>query len=427
MRIFSNRENRSYSPGLHSQEELFSAFPSHIVTGANMSWNEYNALRNSDIFTALMCLSTDIAKLDIKVKEKGIIKDKDRLENLLNNKPNKLYNGFIFKKIVMLAALLTKHGYVLIERNPSGVPIELFHIPTSRVQLKEYRDKEGYYYEVSNGDSGSMIVDFGDILDFKPYSTNGFDGVSALDSLKDDLDAQTYSKRFFANFFRSGANVGGMLKLHEGRLNREQRDKIRKQFQEDNAGTANSSSVMILDEAMSYQKLEVSTDLLQIIMNNKQSPMAISKAFGLPPSKLGIESPNTSMQDQMNEYLYNTLSSYTKMMTAELNFKLINSKDDYTKEFIFDTTSYRQVNYKEYVETLNTQLQNGGITLDEYRSALGMPNVPDGLGSTHRVDLNHVDLTIADNFQMRDKSVNNQSVENVDKEDTSDKGGVIDE
>lgn len=414
------KENRSYTPGISNPEDIFTAFPSHVVPAGNLSWDEYRALRSSDLFTALSVISSDVAKLDIKIKQKGIIKEKDRLENLLNNRPNEYYNGYTMKFIVTLSSLLTRHGYILVER-ANGQPVALHHLQTSTVQLKDAEDG-GYYYEVNNNGE-TLEVSFNDVIDIKPYSSTGLDGLSILDALKDDLDAQTYSKKFFANFFRNGTQAGSVLKMKRGKLSSEAREKIKQEWLKANAGERNVNTTLVLDETMEFEKLEVDTEILKLITENKSSAISICKIFGLPPHKLGLESPNTSQQDQMNDYLFNTLSSYTKMWTAELNFKLINPKDDNNKEFVFDTTSYRQVNYKEFVETLNTQLDKGAITLDEYREAIGKPALPDGLGSTHRVSLNNIDISLADDFQLREVSTNNQTTKTVSEDAV--KGGEI--
>lgn len=407
------KENRSYTPGISNPEDIFTAFPSHVIPAGNLGWDEYRALRSSDLFTALTVISKDVARLDIKIKQKGIIKEKDRLENLLNNRPNAYYNGYMLKFIVTLSSLLTNHGYILVER-ANGQPVALHHLQTSTVQLKDAEDG-GYYYEVNNNGE-TLEVSFNDVIDIKPYSSTGLDGLSILDALKDDLDAQTYSKKFFANFFRNGTQAGSVLKMKRGKLSSEAREKIKQEWLKANAGERNANTTLVLDETMEFEKLEVDTEILKLITDNKASPTAIAKALGLPPHKLGLESPNTSQQDQMDDYLFNTLSSYTKMWTAELNFKLLNTKDDYTKEFVFDTTAYRQVNWDTFIETLGKELNSGAISLDEYREATGRAPVPDGLGKGHRVDLNHIDLSLSDDFQLRDVTTNNQATKAVSED-----------
>lgn len=409
MGIFYNKkETRSN----YVSTQSFDAFPSHSIPLSALNWDEQRALRSSDIFTAVTTLAKDISKLDIRIQENGVYREKDYLEHLINKKPNNIYNGTQLKFIVMMSALLNGKGYIMIERNPLQQVEALYHIQTSRVQLKE-DDKGDFYYEVNNNGQ-TLEIPYKDMIVIMPYTTDGVNAITALASLQDDINNQQFGKKFFTNFFANGSSAGSVLKLKDGKLSPEARAKVKQKWQESNSGEDSVNSVIVLDETMEFEQLEINTDILDIINKNTASTRAIAKAFGLPLNKLGLELTNTSLQDTLNDYLLNTLGSYMKVWTSELDFKLINDKDKYSKAFVFDTTAFRTIDWQQHVETLNTQLQQGGITLDEYRQGLGLPPIPEGLGSKHRVDLNHIDLGLADDFQLREVSTNNQAVPAVD-------------
>lgn len=411
MGIFYNKkETRSN----YVNTQSFDAFPAQSIPLSALNWDEQRALRSSDIFTAVTTLSKDISKLDIRIQENGVYREKDNLEYLLNKKPNSIYNGTQLKFIVMMSALLNGKGYIMIERNPLEQVNALYHIQTSRVQLKE-DDNGNFYYEVNNNGQ-TLEIPYKDMIVIMPYSTDGVNAITALSSLQADINNQQFGKQFFTNFFANGSSAGSVLKLKDGKLNADDREKVKRKWQEANSGEDKVNSVIVLDETMEFEQLEINTDILDIINKNTASTRAIAKAFGLPLSKLGMESPNTSLQDSLNDYLLNTLGSYMKVWTSELDFKLVNDKDKYTKAFVFDTTAFRTIDWQQHVETLNTQLQQGGITLDEYRQGLGLPPIPEGLGSKHRVDLNHIDLGLADDFQLREVSTNNQATKSISED-----------
>lgn len=417
MGIFYNKETRSNN---YVSTQSFDAFPSHSIPLSALNWDEQRALRSSDIFTAVTTLAKDISKLDIRIQENGVYREKDYLEHLINKKPNNIYNGTQLKFIVMMSALLNGKGYIMIERNPLQQVEALYHIQTSRVQLKE-DDNGDFYYEVNNNGQ-TLEIPYKDMIVIMPYTTDGVNAITALASLQDDINNQQFGKKFFTNFFANGSSAGSVLKLKDGKLSPEARAKVKQKWQESNSGEDSVNSVIVLDETMEFEQLEINTDILDIINKNTASTRAIAKAFGLPLNKLGLELTNTSLQDTLNDYLLNTLGSYMKVWTSELDFKLINDKDKYSKSFVFDTTAFRTIDWQQHVETLNTQLEKGGITLDEYRQGLGLPPIPGGLGSKHRVDLNHIDLGLADDFQLREVSTNNQAVPAVDD---AVKGGEI--
>ena len=63
--------------------------------------------------------------MPIRVTVNGQINYSDRIVNLLNTRPNPMYNGYIFKLVVFVSALLTSHGYIEITRDKTGEPMNL--------------------------------------------------------------------------------------------------------------------------------------------------------------------------------------------------------------------------------------------------------------------------------------------------------------
>ena len=410
-----------------SDDALLSAFPTQSIPISLLGYNEYKALRNSDLWTAVTLLSRDIAKLDIRVKENGVYKDKDRLEMMLNKTPNSYMNGYMLKYVVMMNALLTGHGYIHIERK-AGQASELTHLATSRVQLKTDR-KGQYYYEVSQ-DNQSIDVEYKDIIDIKPFTLDGISALRVLDAIEDDMDTQRFTKNFFTKFFANGGQNSGLLKVKDGKLNQEARNKLRDEFVKANAGEDNAGKVLVLDSTLDYEQLEIDSSLLEVINKNQTPTRAIAKAFQIPLSKFGVELSNTSLKDVNNDYLTNCLGGYMKTWEAELDYKLISTKDNYNKEFKFDSSSFRKIDWDAFIETLNTQLEKGAITHDEYRYEIGREPYPDDVGAIPRFDLNHISAIVADDYQLRKTSTNNQAP-NPDNEelpnDDALKGGDISE
>src|SRR5690606_21296691 len=309
-------------------------------------------------------IASDLAKMRLQVVEDGFRSGAEPLENLLNVRPNPAYNSYIFKLTVFANALLTKHGYVEIVRDNRDKPIELYHLKTSEVELKQREDNSLYFVHTkkdSNGTEKKRDLRFEDVLDFRMYSLNGTDGLSILDSLGEDLDAQKYSKKFFSNFFRNGTQSGGLLKLKDAKLSKEARDKIRDEWQRANTGEAAAGKVLVLDETMDYSQLEVDTDILKLITNNNYGTSQIAKVFGILLHRFGIETMNMSLEQSNLDYLHNTLSTYMEAIVAELNFKMIPRSEDGVRSFRFDTESFKAVDSETLVKNLATQIDKGFI------------------------------------------------------------------
>ncbi|MDK3656258.1 phage portal protein [Staphylococcus pseudintermedius] len=408
MGIFYETRNKEYV-NTQPNDSILSAFPTHTIPLSALSYNEHKALLNSSVWTAVNLISRDISKMDIRIKQKGIFKEGDRLEYLLNKNPNPYMNSYMFKYAVMMNALLTGHGYIKIERT-AGQVTELYHIKTSHIQLKE--DESGYYYEINTANNETITASFDEIIDIKPFTTDGINALKVLDALNDDLNTQKFTKGFFNKFFANGGQNSGILRALDGTLSYEAREKMREEFQRANSGSDNAGKILVLDSSIEYEQLEIQTDLLDVITKNKAPDIAIAKALNIPLSKFALEQPNTSLKDSNADYLNSCLHGYIKTWEAELNFKLINDKDKYKKEFAFDTSSFRKIDWESYKESLRADLEKGAITLNEYRKEIGLEPYKD-YGDVPRFDLNHVSATIADDYSMRKISTNNQSLEAI--------------
>lgn len=381
--------NRGYPHNEEEAEYLLSTLPGFNGIGHHEYTHE-QALANSDIFTAVMMIASDLAKMDILVKENNIHDPNHPVEMLLNKKPNQFYDGYTFKLIVFANALLTKHGYVEIVRNNKGQAIELYHLKTSEVELKQKNNRLYYLHK------NKRRINYADVIDYKPYSLDGIDGLSMLSSLTPDLEMQKHSKMFFANYFKHGTQAGGLLKLKNGQLSKEAREKLRDEFQKANSGADNAGKVLVLDETMDFKKFEIDTEILKLINTSQHSTAQVAKVFGIPLHKFGIETTNLSLKDSMADYLQSTLSTYMKGITSAFEFKLFARS---SRNLQFDTETYRKVDWAAYTETVSKQYNDGAITLNEYRRKIGEPPVEGEYGDKHRVSLNLVNADLVDEYQ----------------------------
>lgn len=377
----------------HSEEEmeaLISTLPGFVGIGHH-ELTSVEALRNSDVFTAIMMIASDLAKMDIHVKQDNRREPYHMVDRLLNKRPNQVYNAYVFKLIVVANALLTKHGYVEIIRDKTGRPIELYHLKTSEVELKS--NERHFYYLYQN----KRKISYTDVIDYKPYSLDGVGGLSMLESLAPDIDMQQNSKSFFSNFFKQGTQAGGLLKLKNAQLSKEAREVVRKEFQDAYSGAQHAGKVLVLDETMEYDRFEIDTEILKLINSSEHSTAQVAKVFGIPLHKFGIQASNMSLKDSMADYLQSTLSRYMQGIVSEFEFKLFPDSD---RTLDFDAETYRKADWDSYVQTVRNQYQDGAITLNEYREKLGHAPVDADYANKHRVSLNQVNAELVDSYQL---------------------------
>lgn len=361
-----------------------------IITEANglggITWNGISSLRNSDVFTAIDIISKDIASTSIQFNDKDSYLDDDKkILKLLNKRPNPYLDAWHFKYIIVANMLLNGNSYVEIVRDDKGQPIELYHMQNSAVSIEQIDDKIKYNY-IDERD-GHVRFDTEDVLHFRMFSVDGFNGYSPLFALANEIGISMGSKKFLDEFFKNGGTSTAILKYEDGRYSDEELEIIRQNFE--NSQLKNNNGLVMLDDTMTFDRLKVPTEVLNFLNSYKFSTQQVAKAFGLPLSKLGIETVNTSLKDSGIEYYRSTLYPIFSMMNAEIEEKLF-AQSPYEVTLDYDVARLIDSDPDVKLERVTQLFTKKIITLDEARAQFGFKPVENG--SEPLADLNTIFL-----------------------------------
>lgn len=393
MGLFIKQENRNYTED--EAEVLISMLPG--FTGTSTSFTFAKAIENSDVFTVINLLASDVASLDVEVKENEVTQQSE-LTNLFNVAPNGLYSGGTLKFIITANALLNGESFCEIIRDKGGKIVAFYHLSNSRVTIKQDVDTNyRLVYDISNQEGKTRRLQTTDILHFKFFTLDGIRGISPLKSLKDDLSMQKDSKRFLANFFKNDTQTGGLLKMKQGKLSKEARDKIKEEWQKSNAGVNNAHKVLVIDDTFDYEPIEVDTEILKLINASTFSTETIGKVYRIPRHKLGLQTSNMSLAQANIDYLTSTLNSYLEVITDEINFKL---STDFNSKYVFDTAPFKTTDVETHTKLTLEKFDKGVISLDETRKRLGDKPLNDEFGKKHFISLNYTTLDQLEEYQM---------------------------
>lgn len=361
-----------------------------MITEANglggITWNGISSLRNSDVFTAIDIISKDIASTSIQFNDKDSYLDDDKkILKLLNKRPNPYLDAWHFKYIIVANMLLNGNSYVEIVRDDKGQPIELYHMQNSAVSIEQIDDKIKYNY-IDERD-GHVRFDTEDVLHFRMFSVDGFNGYSPLFALANEIGISMGSKKFLDEFFKNGGTSTAILKYEDGRYSDEELEIIRQNFE--NSQLKNNNGLVMLDDTMTFDRLKVPTEVLNFLNSYKFSTQQVAKAFGLPLSKLGIETVNTSLKDSGIEYYRSTLYPIFSMMNAEIEEKLF-AQSPYEVTLDYDVARLIDSDPDVKLERVTQLFTKKIITLDEARAQFGFKPVENG--SEPLADLNTIFL-----------------------------------
>lgn len=364
-----------------------------LTSDDNTTYYGVNAIKNSDVFSAIRILASDVASSPIELHKGSKPTKTDKYYNLLNNRPNNQVDGYNFKYALMVNLLLNGNAFAEID-NPDD-PQELQLVKNSSMEVKQDDETGRLIYLVSNSKGQQRRVNPDHILHFKCFSMDGITGTSPLMSLRDELEIQNAGNKMLASFYKNGINSNGILKVKGSDLDADAKSNIRTKFEAANAGASNTSRVMILDEGQEYTPMEVNSDVAKLVNSNDWTSKQIAKVFGLSSYQLGIEENHSNVEQTNLNYVNGTLRHWFDTFSSELDFKLLSGADKYN--FSFNTDVLLTTDPNAVLENAIKGIQGGVLTINEAREKMNLPPV-DG-GNTLLVSLNYVHLDNMDTYQ----------------------------
>ena len=376
----------------------------------NTTYTDIKALKNSDVFTAVKIIASDIASSPIELIEDKMVLTSHDLDYLLNVRPNEEVDGWHFRFALAVNMLLNGNSFAEIIREDSKIK-SLRLLKNSSVTLLE-NDTNDLVYRISE-ETQKRDLSSKDILHFRYFSQDGVVGISPLYSLKDELDIQDAGNKTLFNFFKRGINSNGVLKVNKADLDVEAKQSIRKKFEEANGSDNGDNAIrtIVLDETMDYKTLEINTEVLKLVNSTDWNTKQIAKVFGIPTDRLGVENQHSSTIQSNLMYLQNTLGHYLTVFTSELRKKLLRNKK---QSFRFNTERLLETDPVNRLETTIKAVQGSLLTVNEGRQRLGLPQVEGG--DRLFASLNYTYLDNLENYQMRkDEEYGSKQRETIDE------------
>ena len=381
-----------------------------VVSGNNaQTYIGVSALKNSDVLTAVSIIAGDVARFPLIKKsiDGKYVEDSD-LNYLLNTKATKSASARTWKFAMAVNAILTGNSYSRILREPrTGKALEFQFYRPSETTVEETDEHELIYRFVDSLTGKEIVCQSNDVIHWKFFSHDTILGRSPLLSLGDEISLQEEGTKTLLKFFKDGFS-SGILKLKGAQLSWEARQKARMDFEKMREGSEGGSP-LVFDDTQEYSPLEIDTKVLQLISSNNFSTAQIAKVLRVPSYKLGVNSPNQSVAQLMDDYVSNDMPFYLDAITSELGLKVLSQKDRRLYRIEFDTRSVTGFSVDEVRNMVNNQL----LTPNEGLEHLGLPKSDNADMDRFQSSLNYVFLDKKEEYQSMKGGENNV------KEDTT--------
>lgn len=285
-----------------------------IQTQSSVDVNQ--AFKNSDVFTVVERISSDIAACRFNGQQ---------YQALLDN-PFHLMNPYAGWQEVLIQLLLNGNSYVVIHRDKQQKASWLEPVPSDDVTLTLQDNATDIIYHVHYTDERAD-KDYlsADVLHFKLVTpgmdVNQYTGVSPLMALVPELGIQDNSKKLTLASLIHALAPTNIYTTPNAITEPGAKDKIREAFEKANTGD-NAGRVMIMDAGAKLETIDVTPNVAKLLDNATFSQTQIAKAFGIPDSYLNGQGDQQSSIEMIRSLYQNALTMYIRPIESELSYKL---------------------------------------------------------------------------------------------------------
>lgn len=314
MPILNVRKSSSQGMAINDDSDVL-----HFLTneGNDRYVDARAALKNSDVYSIVFQLSSDLANSTLKA-------DAPRAQGILNN-PTQTSNGHAFWQSMFAQLLLGGECFAYRWRNENGTDMSWEYLRPDQVTPFLLEDGSGLIYNVTFDEPGTGVVEAipqSNMIHIRLLSKNGGKtGVSPLSALVNELQIKNQSNKLtLSALARSIMSPGVLTVKHGGLLSDADKAarsrKFMKQTNESNSGP------IVLDDLEEYTPLEVKNNVAQLLDQVQWTGQQIAKVYGVSDSIINGQGDQQSSVQMMNSDYIKSLSRFAKAIVGELNTKL---------------------------------------------------------------------------------------------------------
>jgi HK97 family phage portal protein len=340
--------------------------------------NEMSALQIAAYFACVRLISDAVGTLPLNVYERlsdggERIERNHDLHHILHFQPNPEMCAADLRQAGQSHILMTGNCYIEIDWSKGGDVLGLYL--RSPFSTFPYRRSNGdlIYKTHDNPNGAERIVESADMVHVKGLGIDGLLGLSpikyyAREVLGNDIAAQAYSAKFFAN----GAEPRGVLQAPGNLTDNQKLSAMRTWLDAHTRG--NNHRPAILEGGWKWEKTSVDPEEAMLIETRNLNRSQIGAMFGVFEHMIGGPSESQSNMEQKRlEFLTFTLKPWLRKWEQPTNIRLFPRIGRNAGKYFarFDTSELERADYADMLKGLQMGRYAGLLDRDEARKAMG--------------------------------------------------------
>lgn len=369
----------------------------HFLNGYKPVFTNYDGryYDDADIRACVDAIARNAAKLSpkhIRTSKNGIESVNGNLYRILSKRPNELQNAYRFYYHIVSELELYNDAFIYILRDEKQQVLGLYPLHYQTLKLYEYKDDIYIQFRFRRGQT--RFVALSECIHLTRFvGEDGIMGGNNVPIIK-TLSIKHVLDEGIINAIKTTQSIKGVVKSTKAMLKAKDVKAMRDQFVKDFVDDADGSGIGGLDATTDFKPIEIkpatATDTQVNSIDNK-----ILSYFGIGNSIV----QSKYSEEEWNAFYESILEPIGLQMGLEFTNKLFSATEIYHgNEIIFTANRLQYASNNTKINLM--RYANNVLTVDELREILNLEPLPNGEGQKVLQDLNHIDSSIADNYQL---------------------------
>jgi HK97 family phage portal protein len=350
------------------------------------------ALNQTPVWAAINVIAGTLGSLPLILYKEIANGGKERergsgLYDMLRWQPNSFQTAVEFIEMGQGHLCLRGNFFARLEVNRVGELTGIVPLHPDKIKLKLVGGGiVEYHYDEKPGQP--RVFSSEEILHVKGLSSDGLIGYSPITVGAGAIALGNAAERYGSKFFHNSATPSGILS-HPGKLKPEARSNIKKSWHSAH-GAGRQHSVALLEEGLAWTALSVSPEEAQFLETRKFQAEEVSRLFNVPPHLLMLLDRSTfsNVVEQNKSFATNTIRPWAIRWEQAIRKSILERFTPDGTFVEFEMSDLLRPDPQARAQANQILLQNGALTIDEWRAKENMNPINEEAGSTHWMPLN---------------------------------------
>lgn len=376
-----------------------------LLNGYQAQFTNYDGdiYENIDVVACIDAIARNGAKLcpkHIQNSSEGLKNRDDNLQRLLSEQPNELQNAYDFYYYIITELLKENDAFVYVSRDSNFKPLGFYPLHAGNYSFLEYKSEVYIQFQFGNGMKHTCNLK--DVIHLKRMTSKDILIGGSKQSIVKALSIKHIIDEGIVNAIKTTQSIRGVLKSTKAILKAEDVKKMRDNFVTDFVNNADGSGIGGLDATTDFKEINLNPTTATDAQVNSFDKK-VYNYFGV--SEEIIQSKYT--EDQWNAFYESVLEPIAIQMGLEFTNKIFTLGERNHKNKIIFTSNRLQ--YASNSTKINiARYMSNYMMIDEIREIHNLPPLPNGEGQKVLQDLNHIDSSKANEYQVGKSNNSNE-------------------